>query len=470
MRYPLFGVGLQGKSPRVSSQKRQNCYYEFIPEGEATRVAIYGTPGLELLVNFGDTPARGTHEFIGNSKLYVVHRGTLWEVDNAGTMTSRGTLLTTSGRVSMANNGTQIMIVDGTYGYTYNTSTTTFAQITDAQFPSSPLTVTFHNSRFVVNKGSTGEFYISASYDGTSWAALDFATAESSPDNLVRLESRDELVLFGDVVTEFWSDTGSPGFPYARIPGTNLQWGLAARWSVAKYLDSFAFLAKNSMGEVMVGVLNGFQFERISDFELEHIINGYTTVSDATAFSYMLGGHPMYQINFPTGMSSWLYDASTKLWSQLKSANTSRHRAEIQSNFINKSVVSDFSNGKLYRVKSDVYTDNGDEIALELVSTHVINDDKNFSNYSLQLNMDTGAGLSTGQGVDPQAMLQISKDGGHTFGTELWADIGEIGEYNARVIWRRLGRSRDNVYKIRITDPIKRVITSANLLVGEGVS
>lgn len=464
MRIDLFGVGLQGKSPKATAQKRQNCYYEFQPDGEHTRVVIYGTPGLELFYDFGDTPIRGMHSFVGNSRLYVVHRGTFWELTNAGVATNRGTLNTTSGRVSMVDNGTQICIVDGTDGWIFNTSSNTFTRITDAQFPSSPTTVTFHNARFLVSKGSTGEFYASDAYDGLAWTALMFATAESSPDNLVRIDARDEVILWGEFTTEFWADTGSAGFPYARIPGTNLQWGLASRWSVAPFLDSFAFLAKNSMGEVTVVYLNGYQPERISNFELEHTINNYSTVNDATGFSYMLGGHPMYQLNFPSAGYSWLYDASTKLWSQLKSANVSRHRGEIRAQLVNKNYVSDYTNGKLYRLNSSVYTDNGDAIELELISRHIVDDDRNVAHYVLELLMEAGVGLATGQGSNPQAMLQVSRDGGNTYGVERWAGFGALGKYETRARFKRLGKARDCVYKVRITDPVKRVITGANLV------
>lgn len=465
MRYQLFGVGIQGKSPKVTSQKRQNCYYEFIPDGESTKVAIYGIPGLESFVDFGDTPARGLHPFFLNSKLYVVHRATLWEVDNAGTATNRGTLDTTSGRVYMDDNGVQLCIVDGTYGYTFNTNTTTFAKITDVDFPTSPSSVTCHDSRFIVSKNGTGQFYGSAISDGTSWSSLDFATAESNPDGLVRVSSRDELVLWGEITTEFWANTGSGGFPYARIPGTSLEWGLASRASVANFMGSFAFLAKNKEGEVIVAKLSGTQLERISDFELEHIINGYATVSDATGFAYMLGGHPMYQINFPTGMTSWLYDGSTKVWSQLKSSGIARHRAEIHANFIDKNYVSDYSTGKIYRVDSSVYTENGDDIELELISRHLVDDDNVFSASSVEIAMETGVGLETGQGSNPQAMFSVSKDGGHSFGTERWCSIGEIGQYQKRVRWRRpFGRGRDIVCKFRITDPIPRRIVAANII------
>lgn len=465
MRAQLFGVGLQGKSPRVTAQKRQNCYYDFVVEGEHTRVSIHGTPGLSLLVNLGDTQCRGSHSFIGNTRLYVVHRGTLYEVDNAGVATSRGTLNTTSGNVSMADNGTEICIVDGTDGWIFDTSDNSFTEITDAQFPSSPTTVCFHNGRFIVSKGGTGEFYGSDLYDGLAWTALQFATAESIPDDLVRVVSRDELVLFGDLTTEFWADIGSAGFPYARIPGTNLQWGLAARWSACRYLDSFAFLARAPMGEVMPVYLSGYQVTPLgNDTDFLHVINRYTSFSDATAFGYMLGGHPMFQLNFPSEDASWLYDASTQLWSELKSGE-GRHRAEFHADFVNKNVVTDYENGKIYRLDPEVNTDNGDEIALELVSQHLIDNDEYFTVDSLQLTMQTGVGLESGQGSNPQAMLKISKDGGNTWGTELWASIGKIGKYLQRVIWRRLGKSRDWVFKVRITDPIPRHITGTNIAV-----
>jgi hypothetical protein len=40
--------------------------------------------------------------------------------------------------------------------------------------------------------------------------------------------------------------------------------------------------------------------------------------------------------------------------------------------------------------------------------------------------------------------------------------MGQIGEYTQRVKWRSLGAARDWVLKLRITDPVKRVITGAS--------
>ena len=145
---PLFGIGLQGKSPTVTASHRLNLYYEFQQEQDKTRVAVYGTPGLEIFPDFGDTPIRGLYE--KGTLFYVVHRGTFWEVNNAGTKTSRGTLNTTTGHVCMSDNNTQIMIDDGTDGYIYTISTTTLAVISDGDFPTTPSSSTYLDTYFIV--------------------------------------------------------------------------------------------------------------------------------------------------------------------------------------------------------------------------------------------------------------------------------------------------------------------------------
>jgi len=51
-------------------------------------------------------------------------------------------------------------------------------------------------------------------------------------------------------------------------------------------------------------------------------------------------------------------------------------------------------------------------------------------------------------------MLKYSDDGGRTFSNELWRTIGKLGEYRTRVKWNRLGRSRDRVYTVEVSDPV----------------
>ena len=46
--------------------------------------------------------------------------------------------------------------------------------------------------------------------------------------------------------------------------------------------------------------------------------------------------------------------------------------------------------------------------------------------------------------------------------------MGKIGKYLTRVFWQRLGRARDWVFELVITDPVKVVIINAGLRLIEG--
>ena len=456
-RISIFGLGIQSKSSNVTSQKRINLYLEIDAAGDKTNVVAYGTPGLVLHATRGGSPCRGVYPL--GDYYYVVNQGTFYQVDNAGVATAKGTLLTTSGRVDMADNGTQIMAVDGTYGYIYNVAAGTLTRIVDADFPGANH-VTFNDGYFIVNKPSSGQFFISGSYNGLTWDALDYATAESNPDNLVRaIADHGELILMGEVSTEFWVNSGGLDFPYTRS-GAAIEWGLAARWSLAKFDNSLIWLGKNRMGEVQVVRLNGYTPQRVSTFDIETIFNSYGSVADATGFSYLLNGHPFYQINFTAANASWLYDGASNCWSELKSG-TGRHRAEIAANYLNRTIVCDYLNGNIYNLDSDAYTDNGDMIVSELVGKHVFSELERYSISELQVDMEAGVGLATGQGSDPQMMLSVSKDGGHTWGAERWVSMGKIGKYMQRAKWNRLGQARNWTFRIRISDPVKRVLMGA---------
>lgn len=91
-----------------------------------------------------------------------------------------------------------------------------------------------------------------------------------------------------------------------------------------------------------------------------------------------------------------------------------------------------------------------------------------FDKFTLEL--ETGLGLTTGLGSDPQIMLRFSDDGGQTWTSERWVSAGLIGRYKARPIWRRLGQSRDRVFEIVVTDPIPWRIIGADLQVRGGTS
>ena len=173
------------KSPYVTAKQLTNLYCEVRPDGEKSALVAYGTPGLSLFVDMGDTPVRGGRAMDSISLAFFVHRGTLYEVNNAGVTTARGALLTTTGRVSMSDNGVQLMIV------TAPTATSTTPARTHG-LPTSRLRLRRPQStrpplpylgrRFVVSFNGSGRFYCSAIDDGLTWDPLNFASAEVNPD------------------------------------------------------------------------------------------------------------------------------------------------------------------------------------------------------------------------------------------------------------------------------------------------
>jgi len=462
-RYPLFGTGLKGKSANATAQSRVNFYLEQRPESDKTPMVAYNTPGKVFVVSFGDTPVRGIRA-VGDL-YYVVHRGTLYSVNNAAIKTVLGVLLTASGRVSMQDNGNILQIVDGQYGYTYNISTGVYAQVTDPDFVPG-FTNSWLQGYFIKDRrGSTnkiewGRFDIST--DGSTYDALDFANAESNPDYIVAtFVDHGEAIFFGGETTEFWTNSGTPDFPLAYQGSATIEWGLAARWSVTKFKDSIMFLARNRMGQVQVVQLNAYTPQIVSGVDLGYIINRYAAVEDATAFSYMLNEHPMYQINFPTANASWLYDGSTGAWSEIKSSGN-RDRAEIGALYLNNYLITDYQNGNIYKLDGDTYSENGTEIQRSITTRHVAGEEY-IGIGRIILDIEPGVGLISGQGSNPQVMLEVSKDGGHTWGQQLWRSFGKIGEYKARAYWNRIGSSRDHVYRFSFSDPVRIVVLGAYL-------
>jgi len=436
---PLFGIGQASKSPFVTAKQITNMYAEVRPQGEKSALVAYGTPGLEApLVDLGATPIRGGREFPSLSVCFVVHRGVFYEVNNAGVTTNRGTLLTTTGRVSMSDNGVQVMIVDGTYGYIYNTQTNVFTQNVLTALPAAaqfPTTVTYLGRRFIINSSGSGRYYCSDVDDGLTWDPLNFANAETNPDPIVAVwVSNGQLALLGSQTTEYWGLSGAVDFPFSLISGTATEWGLAATWSIAKYDNTMAALMKNAQGQVIVARIQGYVPQKISTPDMDSIINGYTNTADATAYSYMLGGHAMYVITFPSAGYTWMYDGSTGFWSSLKSDGMTRYRGEFAFPFLSAIVVADYDVGRLYRISPTTYTDNGDTIEREIIGETIRATDGEFIDIKcLRVDMEVGVGLPGNPFNVPAEYLNLPGGAGDYASSPSSAALNITGDIDVRV-------------------------------------
>jgi hypothetical protein len=233
--------------------------------------------------------------------------------------------------------------------------------------------------------------------------------------------------------------------------------------------NSFAYVSRNNRGEAMIVRMNGYFPERISTHAVENTLTGQN-VSDAIAWTYQLEGHEVYVVTFPSvgeyGLT-WAYDNTTGAWHKWLYRNNmnqfERHRGNCCAFFNQQVLVGDYENGKLYAVLKDQYTDDGQPIRRIRRAPHLTSDLQRQYFHELQIQFQPGVGLPSGQGENPQAMLRWSDDGGSTWSNENWTSIGVQGNYVNRAIWRRLGWSRDRIFEVAVTDPIKAVIVSANL-------
>jgi hypothetical protein len=410
---------------------------------------------------------------IATPLLFIVMQGTLYSINNAGAVSIIGTIGTTSGDIYMADDGKYLVLVDGAKGYWYNMQTPgALTQIVDGNFTTSPKTVTWQDNYFIVTSGSTNQWQlsqISPSVDPAVWPAIQIGFTGAGPSALqAGISSNSIMNLFANDTSEFWQDAGTPDFPFALIPGSSQKYGLASAASLCEFDNSIAGLFKNKMGDLNISRLSGFRLEQISSPELDYIINSYSNTADAQGYAYMNAGHPMYQIGFPIAGKTWEYDGFTKAWGQRQSSTGGRYWAQKFANFQGRRLVGDYRNGNIYQIDPTVYSDNGFNIPMEVTSKHIWSDDKYLSIPQIQMDIQPGVGIATGQGSNPQMDLLVSKDGGRSFTSVGFASMGKIGQYTTRVIWRRLGRARDWVLRVRITDPVYRVITGATAEVAGG--
>ena len=324
---------------------------------------------------------------------------------------------------------------------------------------------------FVYNRPDTQQFGASAVLSPIS-PALSFSSKDGAPDDLVTLiVDHREIYLLGETSSEVWVDQGTSPFPFQRIPGTSTQHGIVSAFSVSRLGNSFAYLSKNNRGTAQIVQMNGYVPERISTHAVENSLSG-KTITDAVAWTYQIEGHEVYVISFPSIQLTWCYDIASKMWHKWLYTNNlgqyERCRGNCAAVFQGYVLVGDYSNGKIYHLDKNIYTDDGQNVRRLRRAPHLVADFQREYFDELQIQFQPGVGLSTGIGENPQAMLRWSNDGGSTWSNEHWTSIGRMGKYTNRAIWRRLGTARDRIFEVSVSDPVKCVIVSANLKATQG--
>lgn len=461
----LVGGSYQERSLPFDAQRTINLYPVADQKGGSEPSALYGTPGLLLFATAGTGPIRGIFT-AANNRVFTVSGSVLYEVLSNGSTTNRGSLNTSSGIVTISENGFQLGICDGDKVYIFTYATNVFGIVTDTDLPSCG-GIDFIDGYFVVNQNNSGKFFISALNDGTSWDPLDFATAESSPDKLNRaINFLGQLGLFGSKSLEIWRDSGASLFPFTRISGA-APIGSVAPYTILSIDTSIYWVGSNDQGQGIVYKANGFSPTRISTSPIEEILQRVEDPSLLRSWTYQDDGHPFYVITGENLETSLVYDLSTDLWHERAYLNSQgdyeQHLGSCCVFAFGDHLVGSRRDGKLYRMMQEYFSDDGEALQWKRVYTHIEEELKLKRRSRLQIFFEAGVGLQSGQGSDPVCSLRISQDGAKTWSNFFTNTIGKVGQYNWQTTFRRLGIQQQCTFELSGSDPCKRAIIGSFL-------
>jgi hypothetical protein len=243
---------------------------------------------------------------------------------------------------------------------------------------------------------------------------------------------------------------------------------------VAKFYNTFIWLGADDRGYAQVYMMQGMNPVRVSTASIENIIGSYTSLvllPQSIGYGYQEAGHTFYNLLLVNGLGTPVqqltYDLTTGLWHEraytLLTGPWPMCFVNVPTFGNGPTFVGDAYSGKILVQRLSYPSDNGNtDIVYTRTAPHVCDQDKWTVHKMLTMRADIGT-------ADPK--LDYSNDGGLTWGgrnrsMKQATDSGTSGMY--RRYWaNQLGRSRDRVYKVTITDHTNLIrIANADLVVG----
>ena len=471
MRTPLeIAKGFYVSDSLPLSAQRCINWIPVIPQAAAlNNRALFDAPGLTLFGTVGGIN-RGAQEM--GEVPYFVNGNTLYSVDALGVETSRGTV-EGAGRVSLANNGQYlVVVVPGGKAYAFNNVDNSFAEITDPDYRPSD-TVVYKDGYFVYSETAGNVFFNSALNDPLTYSGLDFGTAEINPDRIVALHvNHNELFVCGAETVELFQNVGGSGFPFQRIAGANIQKGVHAKFSLVEFDNTFMFIGGGLNEQSAIWKVSGSSSaQKISTSAIDNAIQEFTRDEIESAFSwtYSAGGNFFAGFTFESNRipsKTFVFDATTsalsgeQTWHERQTGvNYNSWRVSSIVSAHGKLLVGDALGGNIGYIDKDSYTEYGEVMVQERSSQPYQANGLPIFVGDLILTMESGVGLTLGQGSDPQVRMDFSDNGGRTFSSEFSRTYGKIGEYTSLPTWRRQGRiPHHRVVRFKTSDPVKSVI------------
>lgn len=474
----------------ANSQRCLNLYAEPNPPDSPVPFTDYPAPGSRILGTYAGGPIRGAYTAT-NNQLFIVAGLKVYYVDQTWAGKLIGTLISNPRTiVSMADNGTTLLMVDGSSnGYTIDLATHAFAPLVEDAFFGA-VRVDFLSTYFLLNKPFSGEFYALDSNAVTA-DPLWFAFKVTYADDLATLIvlGQDFYLLGTQQSTEVWVLNDNPDFPFQRLPAVLINHGCVAAYSVAKIGTQIFWLSRDLNGQGVV--LKGANYEgiRISTFAIEAAIHSYATIEDAIGCCYQQRGHQFYVLTFPSADKTWVFDVQSGQWHERcwidGEGVEHRVRGQVMAFAYGQNVAGDWQTGTLRTLDDTLDTDDGVAMKFLRGFPHMLQDGDRVFFRQFIADMSVGAGIGTLSivtalnmlapdgypsgvfgidgspgfilGTDPAAVvirdppfvsLRWSDTRGVTWSNPLRGSMGKIGEFLTQIQFQRLGMARDRVFEL----------------------
>lgn len=478
MRYEGFIAGTyQSQSIVTDAERTVNLYVENSEsEGSANKKALYPCPGFQSFLLAGQvTEVQWRALKVAGSRVFGIVGGSFYEIFSNGTATKYGTVAQDSNLATISFNGQtggQLFITSGTNGYLFALSTNTLTQI--AALNGIATMGAMSNSIFLAFNILTGIVRFSAINDGSNWPGVNFFARSLRPDpwQAMVIGPDFRVWLVGTETTEIWAYFGTLTNPFQPLAGAVIPYGTIAPWSVVTADDKIKWLSGTSLGAGIFVSAPGYYPSRISTYSTAFNWSNYArsaSITDAEAFPYQDQDHPFTVLNFATANGTWVNDELNASWHErLKWDQINGvylvYSPRVHCYAFGKHLVGDRATSSLSVMDVTFGSDADGGMIRRLRQAPAILDQKRIVKYSkFELLMQTGLGLQSGQGSNPQVMMSYSDDGGNLWSDERLASAGMAGQYSKQVYWDRCGAGRDRVFRITMTDPIPWRITDAYL-------
>jgi hypothetical protein len=460
---PIVGGSYRDDTRPWSVQDTVN----FIPvqaekQGTRSPALLRGAPGLDAISLTGDAgtpsgPCRGLHNAEGT--LFGVYGNALWEIGTTGKCINRGNVPGVE-RVSMAHNqvagGNQLAIAANGAGYVWDTSNSTFQQITDDGFPGA-MAFTFIDG-YLFAADPSGNFVFNSSLaDALTYNTLDRAQAEAQPDKIVGIiATHEQLWVFGERTVQPFSKrdltSDNPYQPFAADGNMSMEVGCASGRTICQMDNSVFWLGNDNI----VYRADGYTPQRVSTHAIEQAI-ARANAAQAFAFTHEDRGHKVYYLTLPDG-ETWGFDAASGEWHRRQSYGLKRWRLNDLVKWGQRWVGGDYAIGKLYALNWSTQAEGSAPLERRRVLGVVADSQNPIIVNGLEVVADTGEQASVTTNMD----VRYSRDGGRNWSDWRKLSMGATGDFVQRLQMRRFGRGRQWVFDVRITDPVRADIMAAS--------